>query len=62
MERGSADSGRFWNCASKDEQSDQPAQLQDKDRSRNLVQDFAAVWNRPTAGVRLKQRIVRILL
>jgi hypothetical protein len=46
----------------KDEQSDQPARMPDKDTLRNLAHDLAAVWNRPTTDMRLKQRIVRILV
>ncbi len=46
----------------KDEQSNQPARMPDKDTLRNLAHDLAAVWNRPTTDMRLKQRIVRILV
>jgi hypothetical protein len=46
----------------KDEQSNQPARMPDKDMLRNLAHDLAAVWNRPTTDMRLKQRIVRILV
>jgi excisionase family DNA binding protein len=46
----------------KDEVSNQPARIPDRETLGNLAHDLAAVWNLPTTDMRLKQRIVRILI
>jgi hypothetical protein len=39
-----------------------PEEIPDKDLLLSLAQDLPAVWNSPTADMRLKQRITRILI